>query len=895
MAEAANLFDDVPNASEDIHIDGNPPEESVNLFDDVPDAAPPKVAKGLDKKREIQHVPGMDWAGSILAGFNKANPVVGAAKLGQWIGNKGNVALGGPEAHTVSDFVNQAIPNPEGTTANKALQSGGDFAQVVPMIGAGFESYAAKLPEMGSEAYKALPMIKRFGTSLVRGVADNPENVAKYTAANIASGTGAGFMHEATKDQPAYINVPAEIVGGVAGPSAVAAPFKGSAALVKGYYDHIAPFHWAGKLYGNEIGDVLDKFGPTSGAVSNYFKNSAQDYAAKKYDKILPQVADSIQKMGVASQLDEAARLRQVIPGFDPTLAESTGLPSQIANQRSMEGGASGSVLDDFANRKKSSEDAITTFMNGAAPPAANTDLQNVASRRVQSVQEPIEQALGANKAAQESLASTLPDAKAFDVGSQMRGKLEDLRISKQKEMSDLADSLGLNDAKNLRVSRDGLQTAVKSALPSRFAEGTSPTMRTIAKLQDGDTLTFADAKYMMEQLGQEARQAAKQGNMQDARIIGNARGNIDKYLQDEWAPALGIGDKYAQFRKTYLNDYVSRFETGAAKDVGSVGGDNNFRTDNEDVAGKFFRPGDVTAAKDFKTTFGGDPDAMAALHAHVLDDLRQSAVKDGVLDTKAMQKWMTANKDNLAEFPDLQAKVGDIHSMANDLAERQATLTARQEAVGNSQLAKSLGDNNATLDTLISNPNTLNRVVSKATDEEKQALARGVWQKATEEGATDPAAMKQFLTDHADVLEKVLSKDHVNALNDIQKAWDMNANVPAPTGKGAKTVIDAFKNTIGSSPQQIMSRIFAVKSGRIGFEYSIGDMLTRLGLNVNNKQSQAIMMRAMYDADFAKQLANFTKTPNPSAAKIKGMKGYIFNSGISAIQDAAEPEKDNE
>lgn len=870
-----NLFDDVDDAR----------KNDANLFDDLPEA--PK--KGLDASREVQHVPGADWAGSILAGMNKSNPLLIPPRIGQWLGNKVMSAAGvpGADVHPVSEAISKyLVPNPESTPLHKALQTGGEFGIEVPTLGASLGPLAESLSGAASAmknapaTYKAMQALKNFGTNAVRDISASPANALKYTGANIASGVGLSAGDQATKDDPWYVHAPAELLGGIAGPS-IAGKIAGAPEGALNMWKKVAPAAWAAKLYGDKMAGLL----PENSWLGSKLFDIQQNHAKGAYQKAYPLVAEKIQSMGVAPALDEASRLRQTVPGFDPSLAEATGIPSEVANQKSIEQNATGSLLDKFVKRKQSSEEGIRQFTAGMTPNAETDNILPATERRLNEANAPIDAKLNQNRTAQEDLAGQLPNAKAFDVGNYMRDKLEGLRADKQGEMSKLADDLGLNDAVNLRVSRDGLQKAVKSALPSKFAEGTSPTMKQIAKLQAGEPLTFADAKYFMEQLGQEGRQAAKMGNNQDARTIGQARGNIDGYLSDEWAPALGIGDKYKSFRDRYLNEYVNRFDKGAAKDVSALGGDNRYRTDNEDVAGTFFRPGDTTAAHDFHTTFGGDPQALESLHGYALDDLRQKTVKDGVLDTKAMQKWMTANKDNMAEFPTLQQKVGDMHSLATSLAQRQMTLSQRAEAVGNSQLAKTLGNNNATLDTLIANPNMLKRTVSGMTDPEKQAMSRAMWQKATQGADNDPAQMKDFLTKNADVLGATLPKGHVDALNDIQKAWEMNSRTPMPTGRGEEPVIDRFKEVTGSTPQQILSRAFAVMSGRVGKEYTLGDLFIRAGLNTSAKQSRAMLTRAMYDADFAKELSNFVKTDTPNPDQIKRMKGYMFNSGISAMQ----------
>lgn len=719
----------------------------------------------------------------------------------------------------------------------------------------------------------------------VKSYADSPGLALRDVAvAAPLAGAGAQVGKEAAKDTP-YEGA-AELAGGVLAPAMGAA---GTGA----YYKYLSPSMWGlrgAKFIGRPL---ISNFAPASwmegdGLPARALRGIKDSYTNEVNTKAMPMAADQLRQAGpdAMAQLADAQRLKQTIPGFNPTLAESTGTPSFVANQKGGEARSSGSVLDNFVRRKQDSENAIDNFVDNAAPVASDGQIADAAQRRLEAVGKPIDKQLSQVGAQQAALPDKLPEASDNVVGGQMRDRLENMRADKQKEMSQLADDLGLNGATGVRVSPDALRSAVTDALPSKFATGISPTMKKISGIKPGTPLTFGDAKYFMEQLGSEARAAAKAGDMNSARIISDARGGIDDYLTDTWAPASGLGDKYAQFRNTYKTEYIDRFNTGNTRDVKSIGPDNNYRTDNEDVAGSYFQPGNVTAAQDFHNTFRGDPQAMQAMQAHILDSARDASVKDGQLDPAKLAKWVDKNKDNLAQFPDVAKQVQDVHGLATDLAERQATLETRKQAVADTSLAKTMGDNDATLDTMLQNPNVMKRTVAVMTDPEKQSLARQMWQKASANGAEDPAAMKQFMADNDDALKQVLTPEHIQSLNDIQQAWEMNARVPTPTGVAGEPILDKFKQAVGSTPQQLLSRAFALKSGRTGLKYTIGDLAARAGLNANQQQAKAMMDRAMYDSDFAKELSDVVRTDKPKPEKLNRIKAYMFNTGMSAMGD---------
>lgn len=935
--QAANPFESlVPEKNRRAASSANPFESLV-----------PKSSGGLDKDRPIEHLPGTDFAGSVLHGMNKANPIPYMVKGENWLMNKGLHAVGVDTDDALAKSnaqVDRALtPNPEATTANKMGDAAGNMLMSVPETGAalsavpgvstlsgmkyvpwagragdaigdyaaqGLKNAAIAVPRAGQAALKGVvadptDIAPQLGkrASTIMGMQNAPQSVGKavsnYVVSNAGAGAGQEGMREATKDAPGYVSAPAEMAGAVLGGGLPNSPALAARYWKYGIYPNMIkmPFNIA---KGSAINYIPESAIQGSGAVPSILRNMRSKYTDMMNEKAMPAAAKMYNQMmtpEAGQSMGVAQDLRQKMPGFNPTMAEATGIPSLTATQKGVEQQSSGNLLDKMVARKKASEAAVQGFADKNAPAASDTDIAPAVQRRVDQAAQPVADAQANMQTAREGAAEALPTAKPYDQGNYLRDRQEALRTEKQDEMSQLAEDSGLVDAKKLPVSGPSLQGAVTGALPQTASPTTkalalkaSPTMRAIDGLKEGEPLSFEDAKFYMENLGQEARQAAKAGDMKTAAMIGNTRDGIDRYLSNEWSPALGLGDKYKAFRQTYKNEYIDRFGAGTAQDVGAVGGDQRYRTDNEDVAGSYFAPGDTTAAKDFHRTFAGDSMAGEAMQGHILDQVRKAAVKDGVVDQKALSKWIDANPQ-LSEFPSTQKMVQDLHSLNQGLVDRQATLATRQSAVEDSHLSGMLKDNDVSVDRLLQDKPSFQRVMKGATDEEKSSMARQMWDRANQGGQTDPAGMKQFLTDHADVLPTVLGKDHIDALHDIQHAWEMNARAPTPVGQPVNPGTAGFnvKSLTGSSPQTLLSRAFAVQSGRTGVKYTIGDLVARAGLNLNNQQAQQMMDRAMYDKDFAQQLADYVNAPKITTVKQKAMKSYLFNAGIDTGVDEEE------
>lgn len=828
-----------------------------------------------------------------------------------WLANKGLAAAGKEplDVHgTLQKYFYPDVPDTSGTRIMGAAgQALGDTGMLMASAGesAAPMMYRAAAPAI-ARAQEGIGPVTRALQDTYKSYIANPKMLTRDVFFGApAAGAGQEIAHQATKDSP--LQPVADAVGAITGnmigsnAHAIAGALPSPIQSAKWYLNSPLPTPTlmratgiptaARELYGKGLNMIPNTMTEGDGAIARALRNMKDSNQAAVNKSAMPVAAnvlqDIISQPAAQQNYGLSQKLRDAISGFNPTLAESIGAPSLMKTQQSMESKASGSVLDNFIQRKQGSQDAIQNFAEANAPAAASSDLTGPVERRVQQAAGPVDNQLGKVQTGRETLANSLPEAQQHQVGATMRDQLEGMRATKMEEMGKLSDDMGLNDAKNLRVSREGIQKAVTSALPSRFAANTSPTLKTIGRLDQGEALSFKDAQYFMSNLKAEARQAAKNGNQWDAKILTDASGNIDGYLKNEWAPALGIGDKYAAYRDRYLNEYIKPFEQGAAKDVTSLGGDTRYRTDNEDVAGKFWQPGNITAAQDFHKTFQGNDKALDAMQGYILDDVRSVAVKDGVLDPKKMDKWMQANKDNLSQFPSIEKRLKDTQSMATDLAQRQATLEGRRQTVEDSDLAQMLSKKNVTMDGLLKDKNSFGRVVQNATPAEKQALARQMWDRASTGGETDPASMKKFLTDNADALPKVLGKDHIENLHNLADAWEMNARSMMPTGSPVdQNPFAAFTSKFGSSPQQLLSRAFAVKSGRTGIKYTAGDLLARVGLNASRRQANELIGRSIYDPAFAKDLTDFVASDKLKPEKLKRIKAYMFNSGISAMSE---------
>lgn len=733
------------------------------------------------------------------------------------------------------------------------------------------------------------------GADAAQGLADAQQLRAKMPGFNPTLGEATGLQSALTQQASLegnkggtildnYVDRKAVSEQGIADFAANAGPQRGQTVYHGGNFDAATADKSKMPYFTTDPEEAETYAEANNGTVTKHtldIKNPASTETVMQYAKRL-------------GMLDEDGEAVDGIPAtvFDKSVSDPAKVDKLVARLKKQ--GYDGATIadmhmgDDTESHIPFSHDQIDPV---ATPRGDAAAIDRAAKARVTGVQQPIQHQLTSIQTGREGLASAIPEAKAYDTGNYLRDRLEALRTAKQDEMTKLAETSGLTDATKLPVSRDALQTAVKNARDSQLFGANSPTMRKIAALKPDTPLSFGDAKAAMEDLGAEARDAAKT-NPKAANTLSNVRGNIDKYLQDEWAPGLGLGDNYKQFRQTYKNEYIDRFETGDAKTVGAQGGGPNYRTDNENVASKFWAPGDVTSAINFHRTFGGDPGAMEAMQAHILDDARGAAVdpKTGVIDPAKMDKWMSNNKNNLAQFPGIEANLKNVTKQNAALTDRMATLNSRQQAVEDTQLAKSVGTGKA-YDTMMQNPALLKRTVASMNDGQKSAMARRMWTDAAQH-FDNPDNLGSFLKDNGDQLSTVMSPQHVDNLNDIHKALTMNARSSYPTGSAVITSpLEHLTEAAGVSPKGVLSLGRAMARHMMSPEYVAADLFTRMGIATSNVSAKKMIEKAVYDPAFADKLSKFMSAP--SKAKAEGFRPYMLRAGIKGVENENE-EDDN-
>ena len=623
------------------------------------------------------------------------------------------------------------------------------------------------------------------------------------------------------------------------------------------------------------------------------------------------QMGDSLNAQA-KQNIQEAQQLREDIPGFNPTLAESTERASLAADQRVVERGMSGEELDKVAARRSSSEAAIDRYASGQDFESANPALViDEATGRVARVGDKLESQRNQLQGRQEGLARKLPATDRYEGGQRLRDKEADLRRQASAAMEKEAQRLGILDDDltlefqelysrvqdryagfaTARQKPDDILSAMRSA--DKRTRGKKPApANTIKEFEarqasTGTPYTFRDFKEFRERLGQELRDtmSGSAPNRVRARELNELVDDVDGIL----AKMADKNQSYKEFRETYYNKYIDRFFDGATFKARQKNGRSFYTTNNEKVGGLYFKAGDVSGAKQFNKVYAGDEQAQADLASHALDDLRMASVTDGVIDPRALSRWVKKHESVLGELPFIKDRVGSIQAATEALSARQAQLLAREERIGRQWISKISGNDTpeSVVAQAVKDPRRMRSLIKAMPQEGKRSVRQLIW------GGVANGTSKQiddFMRDNAEVMSIAFSPRHVRALKNISTARrKLEVTTPAQGQAMEVDPLKAIERETGMGLSASISRMYAYKSGRLNPAYLITEQAGRLVNGRSKVRTAALIKEALYDERVAIDLAAAAQKFTPKRVMSR-LDEALFRVGLGVPRSHIAP-----
>lgn len=721
---------------------------------------------------------------------------------------------------------------------------------------------------------------------IAAGVAQRPAAAgALETGAGALAGVG-GETLDPRGDDPTMRAI-GEIAGGVAGPGALA-----GAAKIAG---KVSPTTYLARA--------------ATSAVPAVARKRAGDLARKTLgEQVTPDMIAETQRTG---------RLADEM-GLDLTLAERTNAPALKATQRAIERGAEGAKLGRLVSRHEGNREAIDRFAQMRAPRA--TEGPEAVERAVLRSQERAEQAVDRMLARQrrraEGLAGRLfagDEARAAK-GRAIREAIIDARAQKQAEMSALADDLGLNDNLDLPFDQAARTLVSEFGALRRFDKAASrpaivDELDAFVKSADaaptsaggpGGKITFADWQSLSQRLADDARAAlgAATPDYQLARTLGRMRDRVEELADSVFAAASPEAlENYRLFKDRYRTEFAELYRQGPLYEATKRTPRGDFLTADEVVASRFFAPGSITAARKFKAAVG-DARANELLEIPVFGDLAHSVVDGGVISARKLGAWRARHREILKEFPEIDRRIGASADAAAEIQKVSALLAERRKELGETILARkarALAGGARGIDEVIAEavrrPQTMAALRKAVANDPaaREALKRHIWDGVA---SAEPKDILGYLNENRASLRQALGNTHMADLEKIAQARDMIARVGPPAGAGGlENDLKALEAFAGVGLPQIMSRIFAVKSGRTSARYIAVELFQRFAYATNSREFRRVVEKALYDPDIARDLRILLYAPDAAARKaIPRLRGYLIQDGdILATENQEE------
>jgi hypothetical protein len=114
-----------------------------------------------------------------------------------------------------------------------------------------------------------------------------------------------------------------------------------------------------------------------------------------------------------------------------------------------------------------------------------------------------------------------------------------------------------------------------------------------------------------------------------------------------------------------------------------------------------------------------------------------------------------------------------------------------------------------------------------------------------------------------------------------ITSAYEKAGAVPFPIGRtDPEQLRDVVKSVLGTGSPQILSRFFAVASGRTGIKFVAGELFARMLRQLSIRKRNELIAKSLYDREFSESLVNMIVGQDLKSRDIEKMIGFLGQIG---------------
>lgn len=438
------------------------------------------------------------------------------------------------------------------------------------------------------------------------------------------------------------------------------------------------------------------------------------------------------------------------------------------------------------------------------------------------------------------------------------------------------------------------------------------------------NALAYTDIKAMREAVGQDIARELTRGTSEARKRVRALREIMEVIDDTILSGDPKVAELYYKAVSAYRDDYARRFLKGVNLKSSLVDGYGVPRIPPEKLAANYFKPvHGALPAQAFIDLYGMHPRAVREFENSILNRYRLEVVRNGVIDPKAHEKFMSqkgyaAALDKLAGAGiNTKGKIANMGNAAETLAKQRAAELAKidagevaaveaavsklQGAAGKmkdlkgSPLAKVLGagSSDAIMDAALKDPRGMVSLMAKMNPVQRKAFATQVMKRIDKDlrysdpdrAGIDPNKLMGFLTDNEKSIRIAFrfgfggtaGKEHYDSLKAIARLGQVFERTDGPLRVGGQGKLgkDMMQEAIGVSRPTAFAQARAVITGRTSPELSVLTLSGQSAAWILGKHFAEIERQMLFDPKTSADILAILKAPKPTmqtAAKMKSV-----------------------
>ena len=370
--------------------------------------------------------------------------------------------------------------------------------------------------------------------------------------------------------------------------------------------------------------------------------------------------------------------------------------------------------------------------------------------------------------------------------------------------------------------------------------------------------------------------------------------------------------DAIENWLKKYNAEYLDQFEKGVILKLRTETGEGNYKLPAERVGAAFLESADNV--EQFGKFFADNPLAIEGIENAFYDTMIKNVFKpSGVIDNVKLDKFKADNIEIINKLDeiipnfkaDLESKTDVGINLANKINEQNARLNvagrielenlAKDKALFRGITYKDADD---MVKKALADPDDMEKIVTAIAQNDPdgimlQAFKREIFKDWSAGIMVDIRKgkypkyekMNEYLDKHKDSFDTFFGlmndPQGFDRLKLITDAYERLGAIPFPIGRTDPAELrDIVKSVFGTGAPQILSRLFAVASGRTGIKFVAGEILARMFRQLSIRKRNDLIAKSLYDRDFSESLVNMIVGQDIKSRDIENMIGYLGQIG---------------